>query len=128
MCPWTKSPETCTEFSKDVQPVGGQGLSWSRCSGPFTRTPAASRHSADNQEWKQFRDIWKKIKPQTQAGLSFLSLSYFRRIYWGQSEKNRSVKFSVSLLAFKSFAQHTLCVFIEKKRKKKKNKTKTHID
>lgn len=30
VCPWTKSPETCTEFSKDAQPVWGQGLSWSR--------------------------------------------------------------------------------------------------
>ena len=55
--------------------------------------------------------------------MSFLSLSYFRKIYWGQSEKNRSVKLSVSLLAFKSFAQHTLCVFIEKKKKKKNQYT-----
>lgn len=118
---WTKSPETCAEFSKDAQPVWGQGLSWSRLF-----RAAASRRSADTRSGNNSETFGKKkTKPKTQAGLSFLSLSYFRRIYWGQSEKNRSVKLSVSLLAFKSFAQHTLCMFIEKK---KKTKTKTHID
>ena len=88
------------------------------CSGPFTRTPSASRRSTDIRSGNNSETFGKKKKPKTQAGLSFLSLSDFRKIYWGQSEKNRSVKLSVSLLAFKSFAQHTLCVFIEKKRKK----------
>lgn len=105
MCPFSR-PETCPDFSRDMQ-----RLSWSRCSGLFVRTPACTRPSADDLEWKQLKN-----KQTSSWRVLSLTIMLWKEVSMGAIREEWDYKRPHFPVSFEKFCTtYFMCVYRKKK-------------